>query len=209
MNSLTRSAVSTVAALALLAAFPAARAQAQMGGGSEPHGKLVAVAQKSAPTGGFRAEFLHNLDDAQKEIQSLAEAVPAEKYSWRPAPGVRSVAEVYLHIARSNFGIPQVWGAKLDDPSIDLKNLEKLDPDKAKVVDALNKSFAFVRRSVDQLKESDIERSISLFGTQSTVRGAMLVLITHMHEHLGQSIAYARINGVVPPWSAASAPAGR
>jgi uncharacterized damage-inducible protein DinB len=202
MKTLSSTAVAVITSLCLCTA-----AFAQMGSQPDTSKEVVTRTKKVQPPAGFRGEFLHQLDDAQKELVSLAGAIPADKFSWRPAPGVRSVGEVYLHITRSNFGIPQVWGAKMDDPSIDLKNLEKLDADKAKTVALLTQSLTFVRHAVENLSDADLDRSISLFGSPGTVRQAMLILSNHMHEHLGQSIAYARMNGVVPPWSAPAAPA--
>jgi uncharacterized damage-inducible protein DinB len=155
---------------------------------------------------GYRAEFLGLLDDVQKKILSLADAVPADKYSWRPAPGVRSVGEVYMHLASANFFLPTLWGVK-PPADVDVANLEKQGGDKAKVAAALEQSFAHIRRVVDATPDSDLDRQISLFGRPGTVRMAMSVIGNHMHEHLGQSIAYARSNGVVPPWSKTDAKA--
>jgi uncharacterized damage-inducible protein DinB len=163
-----------------------------------------------AAQSGFRAEFLRQLDDVENKIKRLADAVPGEKYSWRPGPGVRSVGEVYMHIAGANFSLPnRLWGAaKADEPGLDLRNLEKLGGDKAKVTEVLGRSFAYLRRAVGATPDADLDRATQIFGHPGTVREGMFLVANHLHEHLGQSIAYARSNGVVPPWSAAQG-AGR
>ena len=90
------------------------------------------------PKSGFRAEFLHDLDDVQKKIVSLAEAMPAEKYKWRPGPGVRSVSEVYMHIAGGNYFLASFVGMKM--PSYDTARLETIG-EKPRVLEELKKSF--------------------------------------------------------------------
>ena len=158
-----------------------------------------AAPPKSAATG-FRADFLQQLDGVQKKVTSLADAVPADKYTWRPAPGVRSVGEVYMHLASANLFLPTLWGVK-PPADVDLPNLEKQGGDKAKVAAALEKSFAHIRRVVETTPDADLDKPVKIFDHQGTVREAMFIIANHMHEHLGQSIAYARSNGVVPPWS--------
>ena len=200
MRIKSQTALATVAA-ALLCAATAAVAQT-------PQQKSVTPVQKPQVQTGFRAEFLHQLDDVQKKVLSLAAAVPADKYSWRPAPGVRSVGEVYMHLASANFFLPTLWGVK-PPADVDVPNLEKQGGDKAKVAAALQQSFAHIRRVVDSTPDSDLDRTIKIFGHEGTVREAMFIIANHMHEHLGQSIAYARSNGVVPPWSQGQGQAGR
>lgn len=160
---------------------------------------MKAPPQNGAPKNGFRAEFLHDFDDVSKKIVELAEAMPAAKYNWRPAPGVRSVSEVYMHIAGGNYFLATFAGAKA--PSYDTRNLEKI-ADKARVVDELKKSFEYLRMVAVQGGDADLEKPIKMFGVDTTHRGALMTALNHLHEHLGQSIAYARMNGVVPPWSA-------
>ena len=155
--------------------------------------------QNGAPKSGFRAEFLHDFDDVSKKIVELAEATPASKYAWRPAPGVRSFSEVYMHIAGGNYFLATFAGAK--PPSYDTRNLEKIG-DKARVIEELRKSFDYLRMVAMQVSDADLDKPIKMFGYDTTHRGALMAALNHLHEHLGQSIAYARMNGVVPPWSA-------
>ncbi len=151
------------------------------------------------PKSGFRAEFLHDLDEVQKKILSLADAMPAEKYNWRPAPGVRSVSEVYMHIAGGNYFLATFMGMKM--PSYDTTKLEKIT-DKPRVLEELRRSFDHVRTAALVATDADLEKSIKMFGNDTTERAAFISALNHLHEHLGQSIAYARVNGVVPPWTA-------
>jgi uncharacterized damage-inducible protein DinB len=173
-----------VAALLCTPAFGAMRAA------------MKAPPQNGAPKSGFRAEFLHDFDDVSKKIVELAEAMPASKYNWRPGPGVRSVSEVYMHIAGGNYFLATFAGAK--PPSYDTRNLEKIT-EKARVVEELRKSFEYLRTVAVQ---ADLDKPIKMYGYDTTHRGALMTALNHLHEHLGQSIAYARMNGVVPPWSA-------
>ena len=170
-----------------------------------------APAPAAPPASGFRAEFLRQLDDVENKIVSLAEAVPQEKYGWRPGEGVRSVSEVYMHIVGGNFFLLRFAGVQppssvlreTENVVVVARNMEKTVTDKAQVVDWLKKSFAHVRQAVINTPDSDLDKPVKLFGQDATVREVFFLVANHMHEHLGQSIAYARSNGVVPPWTAA------
>ncbi|HEV2719574.1 MAG TPA: DinB family protein [Thermoanaerobaculia bacterium] len=153
----------------------------------------------TVPKHGFRAEFLEDLDDVSKKIVELAEAMPAAKYNWRPGPGVRSVSEVYMHVAGGNYFLATFTGAK--PPSYDTRNLEKIS-DKARVIEELKKSFEYLRMVAVNGTDADLDKPVKMFGNETTHRGALMSALNHLHEHLGQSIAYARMNGIVPPWSA-------
>jgi uncharacterized damage-inducible protein DinB len=162
---------------------------------------LCAQQAPPPPTSGFRAEFLRQLDDVEKKMVALAEAVPQEKYSWRPAEGVRSVSEVYMHLAGANFMLPRFVG--VEPPAGIDRSMEKTVTEKAKVVEQLKQSFDHVRQVALATADANLDHSTKLFGRDATIREAFLLMATHMHEHLGQAIAYARMNGVVPPWTAA------
>ena len=148
-----------------------------------------------------RGEIVRQIEDAEKKLLALAEAVPAEKFAWRPAEGVRSVGEVFAHVSGGNYFLPTFWGAKMPE-GLDPRSFEKAGSDKAKTVDTLKKSFAHVKQTIAAVPDSDLDRTVKFFGQEGSVRTVMLILATHGHEHLGQSIAYARMNGVAPPWSA-------
>src|SRR5271154_5098310 len=113
----------------------------------------AALAQAPASPTGFRGDFLKLQDGVEKEILSLAEATPAEKFAWRPSPDVRSISEVYMHIVGGNYFITSFTGAKMPD-GLD-KDMEKHVTDKAKVIEALKGSFTFVRTSVAAASDAD------------------------------------------------------
>jgi uncharacterized damage-inducible protein DinB len=145
---------------------------------------------------------------AQQKLVALAEAMPAEKYGWRPAEGVRSVGEVFMHVASANYFLPTFWGAKVP-AGVDPRSFEKEGGDKAKTVATLKQSFDFLHQAIDAVPEADLKRAVQVFGHPATVGEVMLGVAVHAHEHLGQAIAYARSNGVVPPWSQKEAQRGR
>lgn len=155
------------------------------------------TASPTVPKSGVRAELLHDLDDVQKKIVTLALAIPADRYSWRPVRGVRSVSEVYMHMAGGNYTLVSFVG---DKPVLDTRSFERIT-DKTRVVEELRRSFDFLRDAIVNTSDADLDKPIRMFGNDSTERAAFMMALNHLHEHLGQSVAYARMNGVVPPWS--------
>jgi uncharacterized damage-inducible protein DinB len=145
---------------------------------------------------GYDGEWSH----VSRQLIALAEAIPADKYSWRPAPGVRSVSEVFMHIAITNFYLLSVTGPPLP---ADLKSadLEKTVTKKADVIQWLKRSLDAVKTARAQLKPGDLERKVKIHGKTVPVDGMYLRIIVHANEHMGQLVAYARMNGIVPPWS--------
>jgi len=156
--------------------------------------------ENAAPASGFRAEYLKQLTDVEKKVVDLAQAMPQEKYTWRPAEGVRSVSEVFVHIGGSNFLLPVALGLKA--PEGFSSDMEKTITEKRKVVEVLKQSFQHLREAVLNTSDADLDKPAKFFGTETTVRDVFFQIANHIHEHLGQSIAYARMNGVVPPWTA-------
>jgi uncharacterized damage-inducible protein DinB len=156
---------------------------------------------------GIRKEILNDFKELEQKLTELADAVPQEKYSWRPSEGVRSISEVYVHIADANFMFPKFFGAK---PQEGLeKDMEKTVTDKGKVLAILKQSFSYLHDAVTNLSDDDLDKPATMFGQKTTVRNVLLTIATHMHEHLGQSIAYARTNEIVPPWTAAEEAAAK
>jgi uncharacterized damage-inducible protein DinB len=168
----------------------------------------AAAPAAAAPSGSVKAMAKRQLAAAEKKLVALAEATPAEKYSWRPGEGVRSTGEVFMHVASANYFLPTFWGAKMP-AGVDARTFEKDGADKAKTVSTLKASFEFLNQAIDAVPDSDLGRQVTVFGQQATVGEVMFGVATHGHEHLGQSIAYARMNGIVPPWSAAGGAGGR
>jgi uncharacterized damage-inducible protein DinB len=143
---------------------------------------------------GYDGEWSH----VSRQLIALAEATPPEKFSWRPAPGVRSIGEVYMHIAIADFYLLSVTGAT--EPKVSV-SMEKSVTAKADVLDWLKRSLDAVAAARAHLKPGDLEHKVTIDGKTVTVDGMYLRIIVHANEHMGQSIAYARMNGIVPPWS--------
>jgi uncharacterized damage-inducible protein DinB len=157
--------------------------------------------QPAVPRSGFRAEYLKQLEDVESKMMALGTLFPQKKYSWRPMQGVRSASEVFVHVAASNYLFPQFAGFK---PSVTLdRDPEKTITRKANVLELLKESFAFMRQCILDVPDADLDRKMKMFGEETTVRGIFFGAAVHMHEHLGQMIAYARTNRLVPPWTTA------
>jgi uncharacterized damage-inducible protein DinB len=149
---------------------------------------------------GYRSEILAEVMIQEDKFTRLAEAIPAEKYAWRPAADVRSVAEVFLHVSAANYNLYKLVGTP-PPAGLDLQSLEKSTTDKAKVVATLKDSFAHAKAAITAMPDSNLEKSLDWFGGKNTQRGILLFIVRHAAEHLGQSIAYARVVGTVPPWT--------
>ncbi len=157
---------------------------------------------------GFRADLIGQLAYVEKQILDLENATPDAKMTWRPNKEVRSISEVYSHTAFSNYmlakfaGAPPPEGMVIATPA-DAKKWETATTDKKAIREQVTKSFDFVKSAVKTMSDADLEKEVNFFGQKMTARSVLLALLSHAHEHLGQSIAYARMVGVVPPWSAA------
>lgn len=165
---------------------------------------------------GFRGEFLWELEIATRQTIAMAEAIPAEKYGWRPDARARSVSEVFVHVATGNFmilafvGVPApadlYAGVPPDGQEHFLGLLRRNDElvarllEKDAVVALLKRSLQALNDSFTQAADAELERNVYFFGEPTTVRRAYLRLLVHTHEHMGQMIAYLRINGIAPPW---------
>ena len=161
-------------------------------------------AEPASGPAGFRAEFIAEVDSVGKKLTDLAGAMPEEKFGWRPAPGIRSVSEVYVHVAGGNYLLPSFMGVKV--PEGISRDMEKTVTEKAKVIETLRKSLDHVKSAAASLSDADLDKRVKFFGREMTQRALLVVTLNHMHEHLGQSIAYARVNGVAPPWSEGAEP---
>jgi uncharacterized damage-inducible protein DinB len=159
----------------------------------------------------FEQSLVGSLDIAGRKMIALAEATPAEQFSWRPVEGVRSISQVYMHVVGNNFQIPAILGADppdgMDIPErpydrrMQKKGWEEEIRDKPAVIDQLKKSFDYAASAIPEI--SDLDEIVAPLGFRDSKRNYLLLLVAHAHEHLGQSIAYARGAGVVPPWSQA------
>jgi len=161
---------------------------------------LVPMFSATTHAGGRMDAYIMALNDGEEKIMALANAVPEEKYSWRPGEGVRSVGEVYMHIVSANCFIPTFVGMK--PPEGFSQETEKQVTKKADILAWLKKSFDHARAAISTVSDEALAKEVEFFGNETTGEGMLMILVTHVHEHLGQSIAYARTNGIVPPWSA-------
>src|ERR1700749_4720620 len=144
---------------------------------------------------GYDGEWRH----VSSQLIALAEATPAEKFAWRPATGVRSTSEVYMHIVMANFWLLSVTGPKMP---ADLKEgMEKSVTSKADVIQWLQRSLDAVKQAHLAETPQDLQRKVHVADRDATVDGMFLRIIVHDNEHMGQLVAYARMTGVVPPWS--------
>ena len=149
-------------------------------------------------------QYLTDLENLESKFLALADAMSADQYTWRPMEGVRSVSEVFMLIVAENYVVPAAWQATPPEgmevgPQLfgSLPNVT----DKTEVLDQLRKSFAYYKGVVGDLSDEKLHSTIQFFGSERTVNEAIFLITTDMHEHLGQAIAYARVNEVVPPWS--------
>ena len=153
----------------------------------------------------MRKQFMADLDTMYSKFTALAEAIPAEKYSWRPAEGVRSIGEAFQHVS-SEFYVftPMSYGATAS-PAVtrSREGFQKFEAMSTKpdVLKHLKESFAYTKQAIMGLDDAAITGQRKLFGQDMTIMHTSLIMSGDLHEHLGQLIAYARMNGVKPPWS--------
>ena len=169
---------------------------------------VAASARAQEADSGFMADFIADFERVGGRLADLAQAVPADKYSWAPSEDVRTVSQVYVHVMFTNTFLPMALGAAPPEglemsegtnPMQLMREWEKTLTDKDEVIARLNESFAYAAGAVPTIE--DLDTIVETFGFPGTKRAYLLILLTHAHEHLGQSIAYARSIGVVPPWS--------
>jgi len=161
---------------------------------------LIVAAPLSAAHHSVKDDVLKSIDGMEKKLVALAEAMPDDAYKWSPMEGVRTTSQVFMHVAAANFFISGSLGAPMP-ADVDVRGLEKNVTSKKDVVAMLTKSIDHARNAIKAVPEDKLAAEIKMFGQDSTNRGAILVIMEHMSEHLGQAIAYARSNQVVPPWS--------
>ncbi len=163
---------------------------------------IPAAAQDKEPVHNnknFLDSYTKDFEFVSKKLIDLADGTPSEKFAWRPAEGIRSISEVYMHVAGANYGLSSVLGAGM--PDRDPRTLEKEVTGKEDVIKVLKESQEMVKKAVEMGVHMDLTEEVEAFGRKFTRYEVYLILSGHSHEHLGQSIAYARSNGIVPPWS--------
>ncbi len=163
------------------------------------------VAAQTAPV---IIDLVKDVDGVAQKFVALAKAMPVDKYGWRPGTGVRSVGEVFLHVASDNYLMPALVGTPMPaSTKLDMKDFktfgtyEKRTLTREQTVAELEMSFAHLKTAMQKTTAPMLMNSLDMFGQKSTQQATWVATTTHLHEHLGQSIAYARMNGIVPPWS--------
>jgi uncharacterized damage-inducible protein DinB len=149
---------------------------------------------------GYRSEVMAEVMIQESEFVRLAEAIPADKYTWRPSTDVRTIAEVFLHASAANYNLYRLVGTPTP-ASVGTKTLEQSTTDKAKVIATLKASYAHAKAAIRSMPDADLEKTLDWNGGKITERGVLLYIVQHIAQHLGQQIAYARSIGVVPPWT--------
>lgn len=164
---------------------------------------LVATAEdtdKTAPSYDLKAQALLDLANVNKKFVDLANVVPADKMTWRPSADARSFAEMFLHVAGERYGIMSMMGAE-KPAGFDGKTFEKSTTDRAHIVAELNKSWTFAETAIKGMSNADFAKLLPKLGPQANEGDVVYILVGDAHEHLGQAVAYARENGIVPPWT--------
>ena len=155
----------------------------------------------TAPSYDMKAQALQDLGVVQKKFVDLANTLPADKFTWRPSADSRSFAEVFLHVAGERYQILALGGA-VPPAGFDGKTFEKSTTDKARIVEELNQSWEFAQKTINGMSNADFAKLLPKLGPQANAGDVVYILVADAHEHLGQAVAYARVNGIVPPWTA-------
>jgi uncharacterized damage-inducible protein DinB len=185
----------------VLAALIAVAIMAAAMGASAQDSDAAASADHTAPSYDMKAQALLDLERVQKKFVDLANAVPAEKLTWRPSADSRSFAEVFLHVAGERYGILGLMGAE-PPAGFDGKTFEKSTTERTRLVAELNKSWEFTQKTINGMSNADFAKLLPKLGPQANAGDVVYILVTDAHEHLGQAVAYARENDIVPPWTA-------
>jgi uncharacterized damage-inducible protein DinB len=154
----------------------------------------------TAPSYDMKAQALLDLQTMNKKCVDLAQALPSDKLTWRPSPDTRSFAEVFLHVAGERYGILSMMGAT-PPAGFKAREFEKSTTEKDRIVEDLNQSWDFANKTIDGMSNADFAKPLPKLGPQANDGDVVYILIADAHEHLGQLIAYARQNGIVPPWT--------
>ncbi len=167
-----------------------------------PAQKMQAAGDKKEPA--IITEFIGQTNFLEGRLTDLLSAIPQDKLNWRPAEGIRSFAEVFSHITSANNGFGKMAGldSSAREMESDPKKFETATTDKQQILTNLKESFAALRTSISSLNQNELNAQINVFGRDTSRRNFIISTLNHDHEHLGQLIAYSRMNGIVPPWSA-------
>ena len=154
----------------------------------------------TAPSYDMKPQSLLDLETVQKKFSDLAKVIPADKFNWRPSADSRSFAELFLHVAGERYGILAMMGAP-KPKGFDGEAFEKSTTDKTQIIAELDKSWEFAQKAINGMSNADFAKLLPKLGPQANAGDVVYILVTDAHEHLGQAVAYARENGIVPPWT--------
>jgi uncharacterized damage-inducible protein DinB len=151
--------------------------------------------------GQFQKESSGSLSFVSGHVMQLAQAVPGDKYAYTPQAGVRSFAEVCAHIISANYFFASKLGAKIPE-GVKMETLEKDLKTKDAIAAELKRSYEVMIAAIKNASEATLTTKVEFpFPGEYTGMTAILIALGHSNEHLGQMIAYARMNGITPPWS--------
>ena len=156
---------------------------------------MVPLARAQSQPAGFQAAFAKDAGTLSDKFTGLAR-VMSGKYDWKPGQGVRSVGDVFNLIVKENRMLAGVLSGTTNTGA---QPAPITDPEKMQ--EALKSSYVDLQKAITRLSDNDLQTPVKIFGEDTTKQGAVMLVLNDQHEHLGQSIAYARTNGVVPPWS--------
>jgi uncharacterized damage-inducible protein DinB len=159
------------------------------------------LSDTTPPSYDMKAQALLDLQGLNKKCVDLAEAIPSDKLTWRPSPDTRSFAEVFLHVAGERYSILSMMGAN-PPAGFKAREFEKSTTDKNRIIEDLNQSWDFANKTITTMSNAEFAKPLPKLGPQANEGDVVYILVADAHEHLGQLIAYARQNGIVPPWTA-------
>jgi uncharacterized damage-inducible protein DinB len=168
------------------------------------HARNANSTDHTAPSYDLKAQALLDLQGINKKCVDLAQALPGDKLTWRPSSDTRSFAEVFLHVAGERYGILSMMGAKPPE-GFKAREFEKSTTAKDRIVQDLNQSWDFANNTISSMSNADFAKPLPKLGPQANEGDVVYILVADAHEHLGQLIAYARQNGIVPPWTVQAA----
>jgi len=197
---MTRRSLGLFLTVALIILANGVGAVAQTAGAPAP-----APGAGATTAGDYKAQALLTLTIIGKRLIIMAQAIPADKYTWNPGLNGRSVSELFLHTAFLNFVRPGQFGAA-PPAGFNQDNYEKSSTDKAHIVDQMSQAFAYSEAAVQKLSEADLQRHIKINGVDTTVGAFLHAWISDTSEYVGQAIVYSRLNGVMPPTPNSVAP---
>lgn len=168
---------------------------------------LSVAAATTASAQGMMPDMHRDISEVQQKFVDLARAIPESAYGWRPT-AARSVGEVLLHVASDNYLIPVSMGkpipAAMGISADDMKTVEVYEKRKLtrnQIIAELEASFTHLHQAFALTTEANMNETIKFFGRDWSRQRTVILTVTHLHEHLGQLIAYGRSNGIAPPWS--------